>query len=68
MYRRIISIYLFSIIHINELPLELLSGVNRTMFADDTTILVRGPFITSVSNQLNEVARSVSTWADNDQM
>ena len=62
------SIYLFSIIHINELPLELPSGVNCTTFVDDTTILVRGPFITSVSNQLNEVARSVSTWADNDQM
>ena len=39
---------LFFIIHINDLPLELPSGVNCTMFEDDTTILVRGPFITSV--------------------
>ena len=31
---------LFVIIHINDLPLELPSGVNSTMFADDTTILV----------------------------
>ena len=38
------------------------------MFADDTTILVRGPSITSVSNQLNEVARTISTWADNNRM
>ena len=38
------------------------------MFADGTTILVRGPSITSVSNQLNEVARTISTWADNNRM
>ena len=38
------------------------------MFADDTTILVRGPSITSVSTQLNEVARTISTWADNNRM
>ena len=31
---------LFAVIHINDLPLELPSGVNSTMFADDTTILV----------------------------
>ena len=31
---------LFVIIHINDLPLKLPSGVNSTMFADDTTILV----------------------------
>ena len=31
---------LFVIIHINDLPSELLSGVNSTMFVDDTTILV----------------------------
>ena len=36
--------------------------------ADDTTLLVRGPSITSVSTQLNEVARTVSTWADNNRM
>ena len=35
---------------------------------DDTTLLVRGPSITSVSTQLNEVARTVSTWADNNRM
>ena len=38
------------------------------MFADDTTILVRGPSVTSLSTQLNEVARTVSTWADNNRM
>ena len=59
---------LFSIIHINHLSLRLPSGVNSTMFADDTTILVRGPSITSVSTQWNEVARTVSTWADNNRM
>ena len=32
--------FFFVIIHINDLPLELPSGVNSTMFADDTTILV----------------------------
>ena len=31
---------LFVIIHINDLPLELPSDVNSTMFADDTAILV----------------------------
>ena len=31
---------LFVIIHINDLPLELISGVNSSMFADDTTILL----------------------------
>ena len=31
---------LFVIIHINDLLLELPLGVNSTMFADDTTILV----------------------------
>ena len=31
---------LFVIIHINDLPSELLSGMNSTMFVDDTTILV----------------------------
>ena len=31
---------LFVIIHINDLPLELISGVNSCMFADDTTILL----------------------------
>ena len=36
--------------------------------ADDTTLLVRGPSTTSVSTQLNEVARTVSTWADNNRM
>ena len=35
---------------------------------DDTTLLVRGPSIISVSTQLNEVARTVSTWADNNRM
>ena len=38
------------------------------MFADDTAILVRGPSIASVSNQLNEVARTISTWVDNNRM
>ena len=38
------------------------------MFADDTTILVRGPSVTSLSTQLNEVATTVSTWADNNRM
>ena len=38
------------------------------MFADETTILVRGPSVTSRSTQLNEVARTVSTWADNNRM
>ena len=38
------------------------------MFADDTTILVRRPSITSVGNQLNEVARTISTWAGNNRM
>ena len=33
------------------------------MFADDTTILVRGPSITFVRNQFNEVARTISSWA-----
>ena len=51
-----------------QLPLALHSDVTSTMFADDTTILVRGPSITSVSNQLNEVARTISTWADNNRM
>ena len=59
---------LFFIIHINDLPLELHSDVTSTMFADDTTILVRGPSVTSLSTQLNEVARTVSTWADNNRM
>ena len=40
------------------------SDVTSTMFVDDTTILVRGLSITSISTLLNEVARSVSTWAD----
>ena len=31
---------LFVIIHINDLPLELISGVNSSMLADDTTILL----------------------------
>ena len=53
---------------INDLPLELHSDVTSTMFADDTTILVRGPSVTSLSTQLNEVARTVSTWADNNRM
>ena len=43
-------------------------NVTSTMFADDTTILVRGPSVTSLSTQLNEVARTVSTWADNNRM
>ena len=38
------------------------------MFADGTTILVRGPSVTSLSTQLNEVTRTVSTWADNNRM
>lgn len=38
------------------------------MCADDTTILVRGPSVTSLSTQLNEVARTVSLWADNNRM
>ena len=59
---------LFFIIHINDLPLELHLEVTSTMFADDTTILVRGPSVTSLSTQLNEVARTVSTWADNNRM
>lgn len=42
---------LFFIIHFNDLPLELPPSVNSTMFADDTTILVRGPSITSVIPQ-----------------
>ena len=41
---------LFFIIHFNDLPLELPPSVN-SMFADDTTILVRGPSITSVIPQ-----------------
>ena len=53
---------------IDDLPLELHSEVTSTMFADDTTILVRGPSVTSLSTQLNEVARTVSTWADNNRM
>ena len=53
---------------IDDLPLELHSDVTSTMFADDTTILVRGPSVTSLSTQLNEVARTVSTWADNNRM
>ena len=59
---------LFCIIHINDLPLALHSDVTSTMFADDTTNLVRGPSITSVSNQLNEVARTIFTWADNNRI
>ena len=54
---------LFFIIHINDLPLELHSDVTSTMFADDTTILVRGPSVTPLSTQLNEVARTVLTVA-----
>ena len=42
---------LFFIIHINDLPLELHSDVTSTMFADDTTILVRDPSVTSLSTQ-----------------
>ena len=38
------------------------------MFADATNLLVRGPSVTSFSTQLNEVARTVSTWADNNRM
>lgn len=59
---------LFVIIHINDLLLERPLGVNSTRFADDTTILVLGPSITSVSTQLNEVARTVSSWADDNRM
>ena len=59
---------LFFIMYMNDLPLELHSDVTSTMFADDTTILVRGPSVTSLSTQLNEVARTVSTWADNNRM
>ena len=59
---------LFFIIHINALPLALHSDVTSTIFADNTAILVRGPSITSVSTQLNEVAITVSTWADNNRM
>ena len=58
----------FVIIHINDLLLERPLGVNSTMFADDTTIPVLGPSITSVSTQLNEVARTVSSWADDNRM
>lgn len=56
------------ITHINDLPLELRSDVISTMFADDTTILVRWSSVTSLSTQLNEVATTVSTWADNNRM
>lgn len=59
---------LFVIIHINDLLLELPLGVNSTMFADDTTILVWGPSITSVSTSLNEVAGTVSYCADDNRM
>ena len=43
-------------------------GPTSTMFADDTTILVRGSSVSSLSTQLNEVARTVSTWADSNRM
>ena len=59
---------LFFIIHINDLPLNLHSGVTSALSADDTTLLVRGPSVTSLGTQLNEVVRTVSTWADNSRM
>lgn len=59
---------LFFIIQINYLPLEQHSDISSTMFVDDTTILVQGPSVTSLSSQLNEAARTVSTWADNNRM
>ena len=40
----------------HDWPLELPPGVNSTMFADDTTILVREP------------SKTVFTWADNNRM
>ena len=49
----------FFVIHINDLPLALHSGVTSTMFVDDTTILVRGPSSPFVSKQLNEVVRTI---------
>ena len=52
---------LFFIIHISDSPLDRPSGVNSTMFADDTTILIQVPSITYVSTQLNEVASTAST-------
>ena len=33
------------------------------MFANDTTIVVRGPSITFVSNYLNGIGKTLSTWA-----
>ena len=59
---------LFFKIHINDLLFELHSDVTSTMFVYDTTILVWGPSVPSLSTQLNEVARTVSTWADNNRM
>ena len=56
------------VIHMNDLPLELHSDITSTMFADDTTILVRGRSVSSLSTQLNEVARTVSTWTDGNRM
>ena len=52
---------LFFIIRISDSPLDRPSGVNSTMFADDTTILIQVPSITNVSTQLNEVASTAST-------
>lgn len=38
------------------------------MFANDTTILVRGPSIAFVSNYLNGVGKTLSTWAVTNRM
>lgn len=38
------------------------------MFSKDTTILVWGPLITSVSTQPNDVADTISSWAHNNKM
>ena len=59
---------LFFIIRISDSRLDRPSGVNSTMFADDTTILIQVPSITYVSTQLNEVASTASTWADTNKM
>ena len=38
------------------------------MFANDTTIVVRGPSITFVSNYFNGVGKTLSTWAVTNRM
>ena len=57
---------LYFIIHINDLPLELHSDVTSTMFAGDTTILVRGPSVRGPSSSRLSLLRRIKPYLNSD--